>query len=80
MEVFFVEMGSKSADSMSTWSVPAAISLPSPPITPATALGFSASQMRSIDSSRSRSLPSSVRIFSPGRASRTTIVFPASVR
>ena len=78
--VYFVDVGSKSALSMSTRSVPAAISEPSPPITPATALGFSASAITSIVSSSFRSTPSSVLIVSPGLASRTMISRPASVR
>ena len=78
--MFFVETGSKSADSRSTWSVPSTISLPSPPITPATADGFSASQIMSIVSSSFLSCPSSVFIVSPGFAFLTTICRPASVR
>ena len=71
--------GSKSADSIRTCVVPGAISESSPPITPATAEGFSASQMRSIFSSSLRSCPSSVFIVSFARAARTTILRPASL-
>ena len=70
--------GSNSADSISTRSVPSAISESSPPITPATADGFSASQISSMFPSSSRSMPSSVFILSPARALRTTILRPAS--
>ena len=68
-----MEVGSKSADSSSTVFVPSAISLSSPPMMPATALGRSESQIMSIVWSSFLSTPSSVFIVSPSRAHLTTM-------
>ena len=69
--------GLKQALSINTRVVPASISELSPPMTPATATGFSPSQIMSISASRVRSLPSRVTKASPAAAVRTTIRFPA---
>ena len=53
------------------------ISLFSPPMTPATPTGFSASAITSIPVSSSRRLPSSVLKTSPSRAVRTTMAPPS---
>ena len=60
-------------------SSPAEISESPPPITPASALPRSRSAMRRSSGESARSLPSSVTIFSPGRAVRTTISRPATL-
>ena len=70
----FVEVVSKSALSSMTVVVPGAMPESSPPMMPATAFGFSASQIISIVGSSLRTTPSSVIICSPSFASRTTIV------
>ena len=57
--------------------VPAETSELAPPMTPATATGFSASQMRSVLSGRVRSTSSSVVTVSPGVLARTMMVSPA---
>ena len=63
----------KQALSKRTIAVSPTISEFSPPMTPATATGFSVSQMQSISGVRFLSVPSSVRITSPGLARRTRI-------
>ena len=68
-----MEVPLKFALSKSTIAVSPTISLFSPPMTPATATGFSVSQMQSMEGVSAREVPSSVRMLSPSRARRTWI-------
>ena len=68
-----MEMGSNHADSSRTLRVAELISLSAPPITPPMATACAASAITHISGESARSMPSSVRIFSPARARRTTM-------
>jgi hypothetical protein len=67
----------KLADSKTASFVLLVISLFSPPMTPATPTGLTASAMTSMPGVRARGVPSSVWIVSPGLAVRTTILRPS---
>ena len=71
-------MGWKYAHSSTTSAVLAVTSDSALPITPATMVGRSASQMAVISAVMARSTPSSVTIFSPGFALRITTAGPRS--
>lgn len=70
----------KHADSKTTVVVSPVISLFAPPITPATATGFSASAMTRFSGVSACRVPSSVVIDSPAAARRTRISWPARQR
>ena len=74
--VFLTEEPKNAALSNTIVFVSSTIPEYSPPITPATAIGFSLSQIASISGVSSCSTPSSVVIFSPARAFLTTISLP----
>ena len=76
LAVFLTESFAKFADSKTTVVVSSMIPLYSPPITPATATGFSASAITSISSVSSLSIPSRVIIFSPFTAFLTFMALP----
>ena len=69
----------KQADSNTTVWVSSMMPLYSPPMTPATAAGFSSSQITSISGERVRSTPSRVTMLSPALALRTTMWFALDV-
>ena len=74
--VSLTETGSKYADSKTTVEVSSIIPLYSPPITPATATGFSESAITSISGESSLVTPSSVVIVSPASAFLTMMEEP----
>ena len=77
LEVVLTLLASKFAHSITIVFVLSSISELRPPITPATATGFSASLIMSILSSRVLSVPSRVTNFSPSLAVSTIILCPA---
>ena len=79
LAVFLTLSRANFAASNKTSSVPFLISLSSPPITPASATGLSLSHITRFSRFSSNSFPSSVVIFSPFSARRTTISLPSSV-
>ena len=74
-----MQVPSKLADSKTTSTVSSAISLFSPPMMPASATGFSASQMTRLLGFRVNSFSSRVVIFSPSAARRTVMLRPATL-
>ena len=68
-----METGSNQADSRSTLRVEKPISVSAPPMIPPMPTARAASAMTQISGESVRSTPSSVRIFSPARARRTTM-------
>ena len=71
--VLRIWIGSKLAASINTFVVFSSISVSNPPITPASAMGFSPSVMTISESSKGRSTSSSVTIRSPSLARRVSI-------
>ena len=78
-EVRRIETGSNQALSRRTRVVPSATSVSAPPMTPAIPIARRGSAMTSIESSSTRSWPSSVVKRSPARARRTMIVASVTV-
>ena len=77
--VLRTESRAKVAHSNSRLWVLSSIPELAPPMTPASATGFSASQMTRLFSVRVNSFSSRVTIFSPGRARRTSMQRPATL-
>ena len=76
LDVFLTVSGLKYALSRSMFVVPSLTSVSAPPMTPASATGFSPSQIRRSSAESFLSTPSKVVMVSPSSACLTTIFCP----